>query len=149
MVVLTLMAQFCHHRFVAEEWAEGKLESVSGDVSLRYIFLACHLQISLFIAKVLLAYLRGKLYAFVRPWYEVEEEDIDWSDKPACYAVETPTCTASSEAAPPPPLQRQSTFTTIVVNVVSQPDIDIEAQQCSQSWSFKTTHRGTSDFESM
>lgn len=117
MVVLTLMAQFCHHRFIAEEWAEGKLESFSGDVSLRYIFLACHLQISLFICKVLLAYLRGKLYAFVRPWYEVEE-DIDWPDKPTCYAVEKPTCTASSEAAPPPPLQRQSTFTTIVVNVV-------------------------------
>jgi len=149
IVVLTLISQFSHHRFLADEWAEGKLESVSGDVSLRYIFLACHLQISLFIAKVLIAYLRGKLYAFYRPWYEVEE-DIDWSDKPACYAVEVekPTSTVSLEAAPPPPLQRQSTFTTIVVNVVSQPDIDIEAQQCTQSGSFKTTHRGTSDLES-
>ena len=41
---------------------------------------------------------------------------------------------------------RKSTQPSIMV---SQPDIDIEAQQCTQSWSFKTTHRGTSDFESM
>jgi len=137
MVILTLLAQFSRHRFFAAEWADDKMETLSGDVSLRYVFLGCHLQISLFVAKVLVAYLQGKLYAFMRPWYQVQ---VDMPDKASWYAVDPPTPMASPKQKPPP-RQRQSTFTTIVVNVVAQPDI--EAQQGTTSWSFRTSVQGT------